>query len=489
MIYLVSRNKSLFSSTKYSEISFNEAMEILSPLKVVQLDTETQGLECHSKPLLTIQLGCRENQIVFDWTTLTIEEKLSLKQYLESERVFIGHNLQFDLTFLYKQNIWVKHIYDTMIAEQLIYLGYPKVLTQELYNELGIEFPMYEWVDAKNPKDPPHLELSYSLKATAKRRCNIDIDKTVRGKIINEGLTEAVIEYAGGDVMWLEDIKDAQLEELKKQDLVKACEFECEVVKGAAYIKYCGVYLDRNKWESKMKSDQSRLDSAKSSLDKWTINWDKNRVKEGDWDIRYPEMEDSKNYKELVQELIKNKYTRYPQEDLEVPYQDTKIEAYRKKVTSLFTKVDLQGDLFSGFNSDPQCTVNWNSDKQVVKLFELLGIQVKTFDKETKKEKKSVSEPVLKPQKDKFPIIPIYLDYQGASKLVSTYGQNWLNAINKDSGRIHVEIHSIGTDTSRFSSGGGPYKLNQQNLPKDSITRGCFTAEPGNVWISIDYSG
>ena len=120
MIYLVSRNKSLFRSSKYSEIPFNGAMEILSPLKEVQLDTETQGLECHSKPLLTIQLGCRENQIVFDWTTLTIEEKLSLKQYLESERIFIGHNLQFDLTFLYKQNIWVKHIYDTMIAEQLI---------------------------------------------------------------------------------------------------------------------------------------------------------------------------------------------------------------------------------------------------------------------------------------------------------------------------------------------------------------------------------
>ena len=45
MIYLVSRNKSLFSPTKYSEIPFNEAMEILSPLKEVQLDTETQGLE------------------------------------------------------------------------------------------------------------------------------------------------------------------------------------------------------------------------------------------------------------------------------------------------------------------------------------------------------------------------------------------------------------------------------------------------------------
>ena len=42
--------------------------------------------------------------------------------------------------------------------------------------------------------------------------------------------------------------------------------------------------------------------------------------------------------------------------------------------------------------------------------------------------------------------------------------------------------------TLRISSGGGPYKLNQQNLPNDAITRGCFTAEKGNVWLSCDYS-
>lgn len=28
-----------------------------------------------------------------------------------------------------------------------------------------------------------------------------------------------------------------------------------------------------------------------------------------------------------------------------------------------------------------------------------------------------------------------------------------------------------------------------QNLPHDEITRGCFTAEKGNIWLSCDYSG
>lgn len=93
MIYLVSRNRRLHSPESYKDISFREAMEILYPLKEVQLDSETMGLDCHTKALLTLQLGCTENQVVFDWTTLTKEEKQELKEYLESDRLFIGHNL------------------------------------------------------------------------------------------------------------------------------------------------------------------------------------------------------------------------------------------------------------------------------------------------------------------------------------------------------------------------------------------------------------
>ena len=97
MIYLVSRNKTLFGSTKYKEVSFEEAMKILLPLSLVQFDTETKGLDAHTKELLTVQLGCKENQVVFDWTTMSAEEKAEVKNYFESDRVFLGWNLMFDL--------------------------------------------------------------------------------------------------------------------------------------------------------------------------------------------------------------------------------------------------------------------------------------------------------------------------------------------------------------------------------------------------------
>lgn len=457
MIYLVSHNKSLFQTDKYIEATMKQAMSVLLPLKLCQLDSETKGLDCHTKALLTIQLGNKDNQVVIDWTTLTPREKQIVKNYLESDRLFLGWNLMFDLTFLYVQGIYPKHIWDGMIAEQLLYLGYPAQMREK------------------------------SLKAAAWNYLNINIDKTVRGKIVNDGLTTEVVIYAAGDVMYIEDIKEKQDIEIEKQGMKLAVELECEFVKSLAYFKYCGVHLDITKWKAKMTKDQAKLDKAISELNAWVVAWDKENPHNG-YDIQYPELKYPKysaDYPAEVKRLIKDGYKRFPQEDLQTP--DGKVDAYKKVIKNQFTRIDTQGDLFTGFDTEPKCVINWSSQKQVIPLFELLGINVETFDKKTKQKKKSIEANVLKPQKNDFPIIPIFLEYQEAAKVVSTYGQNWLNAINPKTGRIHADFHSIGTDTARVSSGGGVWKLNMQNLPHDPETRACFTSEEGNAWLSADY--
>lgn len=457
MIYLVSHNKSLFQTDKYIEATMKQAMSVLLPLKLCQLDTETKGLDCHTKALLTIQLGNKDNQVVIDWTTLTPREKQIVKNYLESDRLFLGWNLMFDLTFLYVQGIYPKHIWDGMIVEQLLYLGYPAQMREK------------------------------SLKAAAWNYLNINIDKTVRGKIVNDGLTTEVVIYAAGDVTYIEDIKEKQDIEVEKQGMKLAVELECEFVKSLAYFKYCGVHLDITKWKAKMTKDQAKLDKAISELNAWVVAWDKENPHNG-YDIQYPELKYPKysaDYPAEVKRLIKDGYKRFPQEDLQTP--DGKVDAYKKVIKNQFTRIDTQGDLFTGFDTEPKCVINWSSQKQVIPLFELLGINVETFDKKTKQKKKSIEANVLKPQKNDFPIIPIFLEYQEAAKVVSTYGQNWLNAINPKTGRIHADFHSIGTDTARVSSGGGVWKLNMQNLPHDPETRACFTSEEGNAWLSADY--
>lgn len=472
MIYLVSKNKSLFGSKRYKEVSFEEAMKVIEPLKLPQLDTETTGLDEHTKRILTIQIGNKVNQVVFDWTTLTISEKNKLKEYLESDdRTFLGWNLMFDLRFLYSVNIWPKHVWDGYIGQKLLWLGYTREDLISLFIEHGYD-PVYA---------------GYSLKAACHNYLGYDLDKSVRGKIINEGLTEEVVVYAAGDVMWIEDIKNEMDKLLDQEELQTAMYVECEFIKGLAYFQYCGVLLDTNKWLAKMDKDLANMKAAEDKLNKWVVEWEAQQDEK--YEIRYPGLEEEGNdiaIEKLIKKLLKQGFVRWPQEDLSTAWGNT-ISAYRRRVEGSYTTVNLQGDLFDGFDTERKCKINWRSPEQVIGFFKKLGIKTETFDKKTKKKKDSIDKTILKPQKDKFPIISIYLEYRKAAQVVSNFGQNWLDAINKGDGRVHPELNPIGTDTSRVSSGGGQYDLNIQNIPHDPETRACFISAPGNVWISADY--
>lgn len=396
MIYLVTKQQSLWTSDRYKVISAEEALELLAPLSVVELDTETMGLDPYTKELLTVQLGCAEFQVVIDCTSVDIH---LFKEYMENpQRMFLGWNIKFDLKSLYHQRIVPLRVYDGYLAEKLLWLGYPA--------------GMHEM----------------SLKAASINYLGVDMDKSVRGKIIQTGLTEDVIVYAAGDVSYLGKIRDKQLVELEKKGLLKAIDFENEFVKCLAYIEYCGAKLDVDKWKIKMATDLNNLEKYEAELNEW--------VEESEYSSKY-------------------------------------------------CSVNIQGDLFNGFDTKPRCHINWTSSQQVIPLFEELGLNLKVLDKKTKHYKKSVDIKVVEPQASKSPLIPIYIKYKKAAIIVNTFGQKFLNLINPVTGRIHANFNQLGTDTGRLSS----TEPNLQNLPHDAQTRACFVSDKGNRWISADYSG
>lgn len=396
MIYLVTKQQSLWTSNRYKVISAEEALELLAPLSVVELDTETMGLDPYTKELLTVQLGCAEFQVVIDCTSVDIH---LFKEYMENpQRMFLGWNIKFDLKFLYHQRIVPLRVYDGYLAEKLLWLGYPA--------------GMHEM----------------SLKAASINYLGVDMDKSVRGKIIQTGLTEDVIVYAAGDVSYLGKIRDKQLVELEKKGLLKAIDFENEFVKCLAYIEYCGAKLDVDKWKIKMATDLNNLEKYEAELSEW--------VEESEYSSKY-------------------------------------------------CSVNIQGDLFNGFDTKPRCHINWTSSQQVIPLFEELGLNLKVLDKKTKHYKKSVDIKVVGPQASKSPLIPIYIKYKKAAIIVNTFGQKFLNLINPVTGRIHANFNQLGTDTGRLSS----TEPNLQNLPHDAQTRACFVSDKGNRWVSADYSG
>ena len=164
MIYLVTTQKQLFDNDVYKIIGVEESLRLLTPLLNVGLDTETTGLDPYTKELKLVQLGCFDFQIVIDCTTIDI---LRYKEYLESNRVFIGWNLKFDLKWLFKYKIVPQRVYDGYLAEKLMWLGYPAGLH------------------------------SMSLKSAGITYLDVELDKTVRGQIIwKKDLTNEIVQYA-----------------------------------------------------------------------------------------------------------------------------------------------------------------------------------------------------------------------------------------------------------------------------------------------------
>ena len=427
MIYLVSNQESLYKSLKYKVISVEESLKLLNALTIIGVDTETKGLNPHTGTLLSLQLGCFDFQIVIDCTTIDI---IKYKELLESDRLFLFWNAKFDLKWLFKYKIVPKRVYDGYLAEKIMWLGYPIVMSEDKW--LTIRCPRYDHIKS-------HYILQMNLKKAGKMYLDVDLDKTVRGQIIYKGLVEEVIIYAALDVKYLEKIREKQLEELIKKGLITTLDYENKFIIPLAYMEFCGVRLDIPRWKKKMENDQSKLEAVIERMNDWLI-------------------------------------TNYP----DCPY--------------IF--LDLQGELFTDkpFKDKPTVTLNWNSAKQMIPIFKKFGVNIEIDDKEKGGTKDSINEKVIAPQKDKCSLIPLYLEYKGLMKVVSTYGQNVLNQVNPNTGRIYTNFNSIGTDTCRISSGGKDKAnnidyINFLNLPSDAETRACFIAEPGNRWISIDYSG
>ena len=345
-----------------------------------------------------------------------------------------------------------------MIVEQFLYLGYPYIsISPKEYTEGGYDFPYLENYNKKTGE--LKYELSFSLQALSSKYVNIYLDKTVRGEIIWRGLDSKVIEYAANDVVYLYDIMLKQLSKLRTIPNAKiGAKIECDFTPVIAYLEWCGIKLDVSKWKDKMANDAMGLEEAKRALNNFVINT--------------PSL-------------------------------------------SEFTYYDRQGDLFNGFSEGSVCTINWSSSKQVIQVAKILGFDTKVQDKNTGEDKDSVIEKHLSSQKginDEF--LELYFKYQEYAKLVSSFGQGHLNAINPNTGRIHTIYRAIGTISGRMSSGSKQINTdlaklkglpvnpsneqkkkglvvsypNMQQLPKDKITRACFIAEKGNLFCSCDYA-
>ncbi len=130
---------------------------------------------------------------------------------------------------------------------------------------------------------------------------------------------------------------------------------------------------------------------------------------------------------------------------------------------------------------------NVNSPKQLGEvLFDELGLTVKGM-KKSAGGARSTRESELEKLRDLHPVIAEILKYRELQKLLSTYIDTIPDAVASD-GRLHSRFIQTGSSTGRFSSN----NPNLQNIPikseKGKNIRTAFTAAPGHVLASFDYS-
>lgn len=402
MIHFCSEQKRVVGSSVWKEIEVQDIISYFKNHKFIALDTETSGLDPHSCELLSIQFGDFDQQFVVEYSPNILEKLKPL--LLRKDVVWVLQNAKFDLQFFYKHDIILENIFDTYLAEGVLYCGFDDV-----------KLPNY---------------VRKSLDVLVLKYCGVLLNKSIRGTINRVGLTDKVIEYGANDVKYLIPVMTSQMVKIKEDGLWGAVKLDNKFVKVLAYIEYCGIYLNKEKWLAKMEDDSKKLSDMEFALNKWVF------------------------------ERFGDKY------------------------------VNKQLDLFSAAK---RCSLNWSSSKQIIPIFKELGVDTKVRDKKTGKMKDSIEAKHIVKQVHVSPLIQMYIDYKKAQKLVTTYGQNFLDAINPKTGRIHATFWQI-MNTGRTSCGSGDNKdddnsINLQNIPSDKITRGCFTNQFENtILVDCDYS-
>lgn len=399
MVYYYSEQQS-FGVTESNVVKINNLEEIcdaLSEETTICVDCETNGLNPLENKVLMVQLGTLKDQYVID--VRGVDFGKHFKKLLENPKItFVGHNLKFDYNMFKQFGIVMDNIYDTMLAEMVIF--------NDKYS------PVYRM---KNKR--------FSLAGVYKHYFDTYIPKTVRDEFQHWGSKPFTLEqimYGAKDVEYPLLIKEAQAHWIAKYDLELAVSLENKSVLAVGDIEYNGFYISSPKWLKAYEDYKIKLDES---------------------------------LKELDQILIKHA-PRY------------EIKSFQ---LSLFG--DVERKRYTG--------VNWGSSAQVLKILQ------EEFDIHPQdKHGKATSETkTLLKLDDKPPIIEALLKNRKYSKVVSSFGKEFLNQHLHKDGRLRSSFNQI-VGTGRMSS----RNPNMQQIPSGKEFRGAFIAPNGKKLITADYS-
>ena len=218
------KNNSLadFPSIQYEYITNSEdAIRILEKIErypIIEVDTETTGLDALTDKVVLLQLGVAGRSFVFDVRKGNVNAQIFKPLLEDKDHLKILQNAVFDYKFL-KTNFGVEinRMYDTMLAEQLLFLG--------LNPKASLQYLAAKYFHLNMPKDVGPTFEKY-----------------------NQKYQEFQLRYAANDVSLLRDIYNLQLPQLKQQGLMRVAKLEFEFISVLSEMELNGITLDVEKW-------------------------------------------------------------------------------------------------------------------------------------------------------------------------------------------------------------------------------------------------
>ena len=282
--YLVSDKPdqpNLFGDLKYKRACIEEVMSYLDSVEEFALDIETswkykgkynyqfagkwgkntsnpnaEGLDPKLTDICMIQVGDLNEVYIIDARDYGVEW---IKSYLENPHVKkIGQNLKFEYKHFKEHGIIMENMYDTMIAEKVLYTGvsFPKanILQPDKkfkhYNGFSLEDLIYRYFEETVDKG---TRLEFAL-------------------IGDQPFTEKQIMYGADDITYPLKIREVQLSDMEAKDVKRCNDLEMQFLPVIADIEFNGMCFNQSVWMQTYLTNLPLMEAAERALNAYVVD-------------------------------------------------------------------------------------------------------------------------------------------------------------------------------------------------------------------------
>lgn len=419
-------------ATKLSHLAFVSG--VLDSTRPIGIDIETTALEPWDGEISTIQLSDGETHHVIDVLAIGIEHMGVIRDLVDDASILkIAHNAKFEMKwFMYHLGAEPESFFDTFLASQMIAAG--------------------------------DINARHDLGSVADVFTTTKLDKGEQTSDWSvRPLTESQLRYAAWDAAIVPSIHAEMVPRLIADDLTRVAVIEFNAIRPIARAEINGFHLDRDRWSE-------LLDTKKTELD--VLHMEMLEMLQAGVDWRAPNPEKRGKRPTRPKKPVNPKRAKV---NAGRTISSAEMLQYERALSDYEFELIEWGNRFAEWEALPDeipATLNPNSHDQIKKVLKnVTGLNLK-----------STQEEKLLPYLGRYPEIDKLIEYRGAAKSVTSYGENFLLASERDN-RVHTSFKQI-KDTGRM----GSEKPNIQQIPHDDEYRRCFTAPAGRKLVIADYS-